>query len=62
MILPGKAWLEFRILPETEKQNRLEVQPFFQPRGTTGKIYWYIFLPFHSIIFKDLLKQIELRS
>ncbi len=62
MILPGRAWLEFRILPEDAVRNRLSVHAYFQPRGLPGRLYWYNFLPFHFIIFKNLLKQIVKRS
>lgn len=62
MILPGKAWLEFSILPEKDQKNRLWVHAYFQPRGLPGRLYWYNFLPFHFIIFKDLLKQLVVRS
>ena len=61
MKLPGRAWLEFSIDREGRK-NRLAVTGYYQPRGLFGKIYWYIFLPFHNIIFSDLIKQIEKRS
>jgi uncharacterized protein YbjT (DUF2867 family) len=62
MILPGKAWLEFRILPEDTHRNRLSVHAYFDPRGFRGRLYWYNLLPFHFIIFKDLLKQLVIRS
>jgi len=62
MILPGKAWLEFRIQKAEEGLNKLSVNAYFQPRGILGRLYWYNFLPFHFIIFKDLLKQIVIRS
>jgi len=62
MILPGKAWLEFRINPEEAQKNRLSVHAYFKPRGILGRLYWFNFLPFHFIIFKDLLKQIVLHS
>ncbi len=58
MKLPGRAWLEFLINREADK-NRLSVNAFYQPKGLAGKIYWYLFLPFHHIIFIDLIKQIE---
>ena len=61
MKLPGRAWLEFRI-DKGECKNRLSVKGYYQTRGIFGKIYWYIFLPFHNIIFNDLIKQIEKRS
>jgi uncharacterized protein YbjT (DUF2867 family) len=62
MKLPGKAWLEFLISPEMQDKNTLWVHAYFQPRGIAGRLYWYNFLPFHFIIFKDLLKQLVIRS
>ena len=62
MKLPGRAWLEFQIDLEGEQQNRLTVTAYYQSKGRWGRIYWYIFLPFHHFIFYDLIKQIEKRS
>jgi hypothetical protein len=61
MKLPGRAWLEFRIERSGDK-NCLSVKAHYQARGIIGKLYWYLFLPFHIFIFKDLIKQIERRS
>ena len=61
MKLPGRAWLEFSI-DKAGSKNRLSVKGYYQTRSIFGKIYWYIFLPFHNIIFNDLIKQIEKRS
>ena len=61
MKLPGRAWLEFSI-DKVGSKNRLSVKGYYQTRSIFGKIYWYIFLPFHNIIFNDLIKQIEKRS
>lgn len=62
MLLPGKAWLEFKI-DELHEKQKLTVTAFFhQNKGYIGILYWYIFLPFHFIIFNDLIKQIERRS
>lgn len=61
MKLPGRAWLEFNINRE-EGENRLSVKTFYQHRGVFGKIYWYLCLPFHNIIFEDLIRQIEKRG
>jgi uncharacterized protein YbjT (DUF2867 family) len=61
MKLPGMAWLEFRIERSGDK-NCISVKAHYQARGITGKLYWYLFLPFHIFIFKDLIKQIERRS
>jgi uncharacterized protein YbjT (DUF2867 family) len=62
MKVPGRAWLEFRVDPEGEWQNRLTVTAYYQSKGVWGRVYWYIFLPFHHFIFYDLIKQIEKRG
>jgi hypothetical protein len=61
MKLPGKAWLKFNIHQEKDK-NVLSVRVFFSPRSLPGKLYWYIFLPFHYFILYDIIHQIEKRS
>ncbi len=58
MILPGRAWLEFNI-EKANGQSSLSLKAHYQPRGLFGRIYWYIFLPFHNSIFNNLLEQIE---
>jgi uncharacterized protein YbjT (DUF2867 family) len=61
MKLPGKAWLEFHI-EEEKGGRRLSVIPYFNTQTILGKMYWYIFLPFHHFIFKKLIVEIEKRS
>jgi uncharacterized protein YbjT (DUF2867 family) len=61
MKLPGKAWLQFNVDPEPGG-NRLSVYAYYQPAGVFGKPYWYVFLPFHFLIFQNLIKQIEKRA
>ena len=61
MKLPGKAWLEFKT-NEENTLNRLTISAYFEPDGWKGKVYWYNFLPFHHIIFSNLIKNIERRS
>jgi uncharacterized protein YbjT (DUF2867 family) len=61
MKLPGKAWLQFNVDPEGGR-NRLSVSAFYQPQGLFGKPYWYMFLPFHFLIFHNLIEQIEKRT
>lgn len=58
MLVPGFAWLEFTLKPY-RKKNRLTVTAYFHPSGVWGKVYWYVFLPFHHFIFTDMIKQIE---
>ena len=61
MKLPGKAWLKFNIDRQKDK-NLLSVKAFFSTRSFWGKVYWYIFLPFHRFIFYDIIHQVDKRS
>ena len=51
MILPGKAWLEFRISEEAGKV-RIVQEATFSPRGLGGQLYWYAVLPLHAFVFQ----------
>ncbi len=53
MKLPGKAWLEFKII-----ENTLYQTATFKPKGVWGKLYWYSVLPFHGLIFNGMLKSL----
>jgi len=44
------------------RRSRLSVKAYYDTTGLLGRLYWYIFLPFHHIIFKGLIRQIEERS
>jgi uncharacterized protein YbjT (DUF2867 family) len=61
MKIPGQAWLEFKIVPAVRKRG-LVVCAYFAPHGFFGSFYWYLFLPFHRTIFKDLIQQIDARA
>ncbi|MGM0377656.1 MAG: SDR family oxidoreductase, partial [Bacteroidota bacterium] len=50
MKLPGEAWLEFKI----DDNNILTQTATFRPLGIWGRNYWYLVLPFHSIIFTGM--------
>ena len=58
MILPGKAWLEFKI-EEVEvagkKMRRISQDATFSPRGLGGQLYWFAVSPFHVLIFPRML-------
>ncbi|MHB1459511.1 MAG: SDR family oxidoreductase, partial [Armatimonadota bacterium] len=62
MKLPGWAWLEFSIDANKDATNTLSVRAYYQPSGFWGKVYWYSVYPFHSLVFQDLIEQIEWRS
>ncbi|MHB8769666.1 MAG: SDR family oxidoreductase [Syntrophales bacterium] len=61
MKLPGKAWLEFTVRDDGTERV-LTISAYYHPEGYLGTIYWYIFLPFHEVLFNNLIKQIEARS
>lgn len=53
MKLPGDAWLEFKV-QYLEGRHKLVQTATFRPLGVWGRIYWYMVLPFHGIIFKHM--------
>jgi hypothetical protein len=57
MKLPGEAWLEFRI-KESNGSQVLTQTATFQPLGLWGRVYWYLMLPFHGLIFPQMAKNI----
>ena len=61
--LPGRGWLEFRVSPLGAGERSLIRQTAtFDPRGLTGRLYWYGVLPLHALIFRGLLRRIARRS
>jgi len=62
MRLPGRGWLEFMITPQVDGKNELAVTAYYDTDTLIGMLYWYMFLPFHNIIFNRLIKEIEKRS
>ena len=57
MILPGKAWLEFRVKRVGDKTEIVQ-EASFAPRGLGGQLYWYVILPFHAFVFPTMLRNI----
>ena len=71
MILPGKAWLEFRLRKispsseigetgEIEAIEEIEIvqEAIFLPRGLGGTLYWYVIKPLHAFVFPTMLRNI----
>jgi uncharacterized protein YbjT (DUF2867 family) len=57
MILPGDAWLEFKIVKEGEFLF-LKQTATFRPNGILGRLYWYSVLPFHYFVFNGMINNI----
>ncbi|WP_405562297.1 SDR family oxidoreductase [Polaribacter sp. Asnod6-C07] len=54
MILPGEAWLEFKI-----EKGILYQTATFRPRGLAGRLYWYSVMPFHWFVFNGMINNIN---
>ncbi len=59
--LPGKAWLEYRVLPE-KGESRLIQTAYFEPKGLPGLAYWYLLYPVHVAIFRGMLRVLAERA
>ena len=57
MKLPGQAWLEFDV-----QNDQLVQTAHFLPRGLLGRLYWYLMLPLHHFVFKDLARTVVAAS
>ena len=58
MRVPGRAWLEFRALPQPAGKTLLTQTAFFEPKGLFGLLYWYALYPIHSLIFSGLIRRV----
>ncbi len=58
MKVPGAAWLEWRISSDDKGNTRLRQLARFHPRGVAGRAYWWILLPIHKIIWKQLAERL----
>ncbi len=61
MKLPGRAWLQFEVLPHFH-ETRVEQTAFFEPRGVSGYLYWYSVLPFHRFVFPGLISSVKRKA
>ena len=61
MKLPGRAWLEFEVVPAAGGAV-IHQTAVFEPVGLSGLLYWYVLLPVHALIFGGLLRAIARRA
>jgi uncharacterized protein YbjT (DUF2867 family) len=54
MVLPGEAWLEFKI-----EEGILYQTATFRPHGLAGRLYWYAVMPFHWFVFNGMINNIN---
>ncbi len=55
MKVPGEAWLEFRISKKTDGYYLYQTATFM-PHGLSGRLYWYLLLPIHILVFKEMAR------
>jgi uncharacterized protein YbjT (DUF2867 family) len=53
MKVPGEAWLEFKIENRNDRPYFVQTATFM-PFGLSGRLYWYLLLPIHILVFKGM--------
>jgi len=59
---PGAGVLEFDIEDADSDRRRIRVTAYFHPAGVWGIAYWLALLPFHSLIFRGMTREIAKRA
>lgn len=59
--VPGRAWLEYEVIPEGAG-SRLIQTAYFEPKGLPGLAYWYLLYPVHVAIFRGMLRALSGRA
>jgi uncharacterized protein YbjT (DUF2867 family) len=57
MKIPGRAWLQFEVEPNSEG-SLIRQTAIFDPAGLAGLLYWYAIYPIHNWIFSGMLQSI----
>lgn len=57
MKLPGRAWLQFEVLPDGDG-CLIRQTSIFDPVGLPGLLYWYGLYPVHALVFAGMLRGI----
>lgn len=61
MKLPGRAELEFVVLPRGACSVLVQTARL-APRGRSGYLYWYGLYPIHALVFRGMLAAIVRRA
>jgi uncharacterized protein YbjT (DUF2867 family) len=61
MRVPGRAWLQYEVTDDAAG-SRLVQTAFFEPKGLSGRLYWYLLLPAHLFIFRGSIRELAKRS
>jgi uncharacterized protein YbjT (DUF2867 family) len=61
MKLPGDAWLDFELTP-TPDGSRVDMHGMFDPKGVSGRAYWWGLYPLHRHIFSGMMSELARRA
>jgi uncharacterized protein YbjT (DUF2867 family) len=61
MRLPGRAWLEFEVVPDGSGAI-IHQTAVFDPVGLFGLFCWYTLYPLHGLVFRGMLRGISERA
>jgi len=62
MKVPGRAWLQFEVMPRGTDASVLIQTAFFAPTGLSGLPYWYALYPIHVRIFSGMAHALARRA
>lgn len=57
MKVPGEAWLEWRITTNADGTTLRQLARF-HPRRIAGRLYWWVLLPIHRVMFRLLAERL----
>ncbi|MEM7313153.1 MAG: SDR family oxidoreductase [Planctomycetota bacterium] len=55
MKVPGRAWLEFEVIENSNRSCSVRQTAIFDPVGLFGLAYWYALYPLHEFVFNGML-------
>ena len=58
MKLPGRAWLEFEVIP-TDTGATIRQTALYDPVGLLGLLYWWAIYPLHVLVFRRMLRNLS---
>ncbi len=58
MIVPGEAWLEFKVKDNADGTFSFIQKATFRPHGLWGRLYWYFLIPVHHLLFEGMAERI----
>jgi uncharacterized protein YbjT (DUF2867 family) len=57
MKVPGEAWLDLRILKKSDGYYFYQTATFM-PHGLSGRLYWFLLLPIHLLMFRGMIREL----